>query len=248
MRLKMMELASNRYEDFYILENQLSKSEIAWLRSEYNKMKSSPELALNRVKKGNKQNRLFIIKPENSLRNKLETHFQKLFPFPADIYDFYSLNFYLLENPYALHCDNLGPEKGFYQAVIPLEIEPNKPTYTIVFDQTSNENTEWVAPIYGKPKDYKPFYNKPIFDPNYYGHWTNEYKIDEQDGVRFWGDTWKKTFREAYKGFSIKIAYQWSIGDIFLFESQFNHCASELAGLGVKHKSGLLICLRTKDQ
>ena len=154
------------------------------------------------------------------------------------------MNYYKLQKPYSLHCDNLGPGKGFYQIVLPLSFSPeNTAPHTIIFDQTSETYTEWIAPIYEKPKDYKPFRNKPILDPNYYGGWSDEFKIPEEMGQLYWGSRWDGFYREAYKGFSIRHAYQWKPGEAFVFDSKFNHCASQLEQDIRQEKIGLLVCL-----
>lgn len=178
---------------------------------------------------------------------KIESFFAQVFPFDRSAYSFYSANFYDLYNSYALHCDNLGDGRGYYQAVIPLEVPP-QPTYTIVFDQTASENVEWISPFYRKPAGYKPFHNKPIYDASWFGNWRDEYRISEEDGAKYWGPAWAETFREAYKGFSIKCAYRWSVGDVLIFNSRFAHCASDLRQLGIEKKTGLLICLERKSR
>lgn len=234
-----------KYEDIYIQKNILTPADIQWLKSELNVLKSQPDVAAPRTKKNERFNQLYMVRHPAPLRQNIEDFFSKLFPFDQNEYAFYSVNFYELQNSYGLHCDNLGSGRGFYQAVIPIEC-PQKPTYTVVFEQTASENVEWVSPIFKKPTDYKPHHNKPIFDANWFGGWRDEHRIPYEQGEHFWGPRWKETFYEAYKGFSVKCAYEWSVGDIFIFNSSFTHCASELETLNIPSKTGLLMCLQRR--
>lgn len=234
----------NFFEDVYLIKNSLALHDIEQLITIKRRLENNPFSTVKRAADTlNRKNYIYLIKefmPEYSL---LQDFVRARLPFPDESYIIDTMNFYTIEKPYALHCDNLGPDKGFYQVIIPLEIKPQKQTYTILFDQTSDHNTEWIAPAYKKSPDYKPFHNIPIYDPTLYPGWTDEYKISSSDGQRYWGASWDQLFREAYKGFSIKYAYEWSIGDVFIFNSHFNHCSSDLIELGVHSKTGLLICL-----
>lgn len=233
------------YEDIYIQRNVLSPSDIQWLKEEMNTLRNQPENLAPRTIKNQRFNQLFMVRHPAPVRQRIEDFFTKLFPFDREEYSFYSINFYEQQNSYGLHCDNLGEGRGFYQAVIPI-VCPEQPVHTIIFDQTASENVEWVSPVFKKPADYKPHHNRPIFDANWFGEWRNEHRISQADGEKFWGPRWNETFHEAYKGFSIKCAYNWSVGDIFIFKSEYTHCASELEKLNIPSKTGLLMCLQKK--
>jgi hypothetical protein len=234
-----------RYEDFYLLKNSLTPAEVNQLLNIKQALEANPESVAKRASDAfNRHNYIYRLKdfmPEYQVLKELVI---SRLPFRKEDYELEVMNFFTIQKPYSLHCDNLGTNEGFYQVIIPLEVKPLLPTYTILFDQTSPYNTEWIAPSYNKDPDYKPFHNTPIYDPKFYPGWSDQYKITEEDGLQYWGDTWEETFREAYKGFSIKHCYQWSIGDLFIFNSQFNHCSSELMSLGVDSKTGLLACLK----
>lgn len=238
------------YKDYYVLENSFSPEEIAKLKEERERLKNDPNSKKDRAEELGKKNQLYIIHPKSELFSKLKEKVGPLLPFSKDDFEYYSMNFYHLQLPYGLHCDYLGPEKGHYQIVIPLEInEGERPPYTIIFDQTSPINTEWISKVYNKPADYKPFHNKPIYDPTYYPGWKDEYLISDSDGVKYWGEYWNLTYREAYKGFSIKYAYPWKVGDLFLFDSRYNHCASMLGLQNFPQtKDGILICLQRPEK
>jgi len=233
------------FEDIYTKKNALSAADIAWLKSEMEILKNLPEASENRTQKHGRQNRIYLVRKHYSVRKQFEDFLSGLMPFSRDTYRFHSINFYELQNSYGLHCDNLGEERGFYQAIIPIEC-PKEPTYTVIFDQTATENVEWVSPVFNKPKDYKPHYNRPIFDANWFGNWKNEYRITDSEGEKFWGERWNTYLSEAYKGFSIKHAYEWTTGDLFLFNSRFTHCASDLEAFGIEQKTGLLMCLEKR--
>ncbi len=234
-------------QDVYTFPQYFSDDKIAWFNNELEKLRNDPTSIRDRTAEKAKKNQLFIIKPGTPLRQELEPLFLKLFPFDPQTYSFYSIHFYEISVPYVLHCDHLGPDKGFYQAVIPLSTTPQGDTHTIIFDQTADINTEWIAPQYRVPQGYVPFHNKPIYDPNYFGGWSNEYKISEEEGAKFWGPEWSRLYREAYKGFSIKHAFKWNMGDVLLFNSQYVHCAAEMAFKGIQKKCGLLICLEKRS-
>lgn len=231
------------YEDIYIKKDVLSLKDIEWLRTEHETLRQAPQNVTQRTQTSTRSNKLFKILRDNPLHQKISAFFLDIFPFNKVEYSYFSINYYELQNSYGIHCDNLGEKRGFYQAVIPI-ICPPQPTYTIVFDQTASENVEWVAPCFNKPPDYKPHYNKPIFDANLFGGWKDEPLISEEEGLRYWGPRWQQTFHKAYRGFSIKCAYEWHVGDIFIFNSKFLHCASELEKLNIESKTGLLICLQ----
>ncbi len=245
---KILPLRPKPSKDYYLIKNIFTKTELNDLKQQMRVLENNPEALKKRAenKKGG-QNKLVMIHEKTQLRRRLEKKIEEFLPFKKDSYEFFSMNFYSLKVPYALHCDNLGEEIGHYQIVIPLEYSPSQhPPYTIIFDQTSPTHTEWIAPAYNKASDYKPFHNKPIYDGSYYPLWTDEYKITEDEGVKYWGQTWwNDMYREAYKGFSIKYAYQWRVGDAFIFDSQYNHCASMLDAPGfAESKKGILVCLQ----
>lgn len=235
------------HKDYYVFENVFTEDEIDHLKEQMKLLEDDPISKKNRAQDSSgKKNKLFVIRKQTRLFQDLKTKITPILPFNKDSFDYFSMNFYHLQLPYGLHCDNLGDELGHYQIVIPLEFEEDKiPPSTILFDQTSPTYTEWISPVYNKPKDYKPFRNKPIFDPTYYPGWKNKYRISEKDGYKYWGKWWDLTYRDAYKGFSIKYAYQWKLGDLFLFNSQLNHCASILDDNNTsKTKDGILVCLQ----
>ncbi len=244
---RLIQTKIHKYSDYYVLRDVFTSSEISQLKSKMTELRENPYSKKDRASdpKGRK-NQLFVIQPPFQLFKDMAERLDRELPFAREDYDYFSMNFYELQIAYALHCDNLGKDEGHYQMVIPLDFEPqNRAPYTIIFDQTSPTHTEWVSPVYKKGPDYKPYHNKPIFDPTYYPNWSDDYKISEEDGVKYWGSWWEQTYREAYKGFSIKYAYQWKIGDIFVFNSKFNHCASFLDIEGMtKKKTGILVCLQ----
>lgn len=233
----------DKLQDIYTFENQFSKNRIDWFRLEMEKLRLDKTAVRQRTTEEKKKNQLFMIKPGTPLRDEIEELFSDIFPFERTKYKFYSTNFYEISIPYILHCDNLGEGRGFYQMVVPLEIAPVAETYTLIFDQTSDKNTEWISPAYRHKPDYKPHHNVPIYDPNYFGGWSDEYKISDHDGEKYWGPEWARLYREAYKGFSLKKAFKWNVGDALLFHSKYNHCAAEMSFRGIERKSGLLICL-----
>lgn len=237
-----------KLDDIYVFENYFSPERLNWFANEMERLRHDPKAIRDRTSEKMKKNQLMIIRPGTSLRDDLENLFSEMFPFQKSTYRFYSTNFYEIRVPYVLHCDNLGEQKGFYQVVVPLDVSPADgqvagDTYTIIFDQTADINSEWIAPVYRVPEGYKPFHNKPIYDPSYFGGWTNEYKISEEDGLKYWGPEWGRLYREAYKGFSIKHAFKWRMGDVLVFNSKYVHCAAEMGFKGIEKKSGLLVCL-----
>lgn len=235
-------------ENYIVLKNILKSEDIDYLKKIKEKLKNDPESHKPRAVNGKRANNVY------NITNKTVYHEDLIFdwldqfmPWDKEIYEYWGVNFYDLQNPYALHSDGNDTRRAFYQGIIPLSVEPDdKEAYTIIFDQTADTNVEWISPVYGKPDDYEPFYNKGIRDPNYFGGWSDEYKIPDEVGYKHWGSKWDTTFREAYKGFSIKYEYKWEVGDIFFFDSKFTHCATELVEKGIHQKTGLLFCLNRK--
>lgn len=235
-------------EDYIVLKNALTASDIEHLKTIKEVLRDDPESHKPRAVNGKRHNNVY------NITNKTKYHEDLIFewldrfmPWDKNVYEYWGVNFYDLQQPYALHSDGNDTRRAFYQGIIPLSIEPSdKDAYTIVFDQTADTNVEWIAPVYNKPADYQPFYNKGIRDPNYFGGWSDEYKISDDVGRKHWGSKWDTTFREAYKGFSIKYEYKWEVGDIFFFDSKFTHCATELEEKGISQKTGLLFCLNRK--
>lgn len=235
----------NSYDDTITIKHALSKDDINWLFSIKEKLRNDPESHKPRAVKEGRANNVY------NITNKTVFHEDEMFewiakflPFDQNEYEFYGVNFYDLQVPYALHTDT--SPVSFYQGIIPLSIDPvDADTHTVIFDQTATENVEWIAPVYNKPDDYAPFYNKPIRDPNYFGGWTDEYKISDEDLKKHWTNHWE-FWKEAYKGFSIKCEYKWQVGDIFLFDSKFAHCATHLKEKGINQKTGLLFILNRK--
>lgn len=235
-------------EDCIILKNVLKPEDIEYLKGIKELLKNDPESHKSRATHGKRANNVYNITEKTIYKNNLIFEWlDQYMPWDREVYEYWGVNFYDLQNPYALHSDGNDTCKTFYQGIIPLSIEPSsKEAYTVIFDQTADTNVEWIAPIYGKPDDYTPFYNKGIRDPRYFGGWSDEYKISDEHGYKHWGSKWDTTFREAYKGFSIKYEYKWEVGDIFLFDSKFTHCATELLEKGIHQKTGLLFCLNRR--
>ena len=235
----------NSYDDTILLENALSADDIKWLFSVKEQLRNDPESHKPRATRGGRANNIYNMTDKTVFHDeRMFEWIAKFLPFNKDEYEFYGVNFYDLQVPYALHTDT--SPVSFYQGIIPLSIDPpDADTHTLIFDQTATENVEWISPVYNKPADYTPFYNKPIRDPSYFGGWTDEYKISDEDLKKHWVNHWE-FWKEAYKGFSIKCAYKWQVGDIFLFDSKFTHCATNLEQKGIKQKSGLLFILNRK--
>lgn len=235
----------NGYDDTIVLKNVLTADDIKWLFSVKEQLRTDPESHKPRMVKDGRSNNVYNMTDKTVFRDEqMHEWIAKFLPFDPDEYEFYGVNFYDLQVPYALHTDT--SPVSFYQGIIPMSIEPEVvDTHTVIFDQTAEENVEWIAPAYNKPDDYKPFYNKGIRDPNYFGGWTDEYKISEEALKRHWVDHWD-FWKEAYKGFSIKCEYKWNIGDIFIFDSKFAHCATNLHLKGIAQKTGLLFILNRK--
>lgn len=249
----MMQFLPNRLKqifkptpkDFYLFSKYFDDSEVQMLLKEMKRLEDDPDSKKPRAHDPlGRANFLYIIHHKTELFSWLKRRIEPALPFKDVDYRYYSMNFYRLQIPYALHCDNLGEKEGFYQMIIPLSYEPaDTPPTTIIFDQTSSTYTEWISPAFNKAPDYKPYRNKPIYDPNWYGEWSDEYKISEADGLKYWGKKWDEMYREGYKGFSIRKAYQWQVGDLFIFDSKFNHCASHLGDGLTRQKEGILVCL-----
>ena len=168
----------------------------------------------------------------------------EVLPFVRSDYEIDSIQFYHIENPYALHSDGLGKGNVFFQLIIPLKVVPDTSTYTIVYEQKTDIRTEWISKAFDKPEDYEPFYNLPIYDPSHFEGWEDRQRISEEDGKKYWGEAWDKVYREAYHGFSIKHVYEWKVGGLFCFDSRFTHSATEFKHKGIQYKEGILFLLK----
>ena len=234
------------YQDIYELKEVFDKNDIQNFLDAYKTVTQDEESHSGRAQTMHRSNFINVVRKKShpEIHREILSKTLKHLPFKESEYQVFSVNYYHIENPFSLHCDNLGDGLGFYQLIIPLRVAPEIDTFTIVYDQTSEDHTEWISPAFNKPEDYKPFYNKPIYDPTYYGNWSEGDHISDDDGIKYWGDNWQKTFKEAYHGFSIKSAYKWRVGDIFCFKSHFVHSATDFRYKGIEFKEGILICLQ----
>lgn len=232
-----------------ILKNHLNSEDIRYLRMMKEICKMDPNSVKSRADTGQGSNTVYVMTNKTTVQlQEIAKWINRKLPFEdKDAYEFHSANFYEIQIPYALHSDTSPDKKYYYQGIIPLGIDPvDKDAYTLIFDQTAEENVEWIHPVFNKPDDYVPFNNIPVRDPNYFANWKQGYKLEEQDCKRWFGNTWRY-WQTAYEGFTLHTEYKWSIGDIFLFDSRHVHCASGIKDKGIKSKEGLLFILKKKE-
>lgn len=219
-----------------VLKNVLSNDEISSLHALYNKLKANNKYKRSRIIHGDRSNELTVIEPEyHEEVNKILTPKLKMLPF-----EYETMNFYKIQNPYHLHSDTGKNNRVSYlQGVIPLGIEPKKNAKTVIFDQRVYFSSEYVFPGLNKDPEYVPFHNIATRDPSIYEGWTNEYNITEEQAKSIWYDKWE-FWMEHYKGFSIKYIYEWNVGDILLFERSLLHASSLIKEAEIDYKLGLL--------
>lgn len=231
-----------------ILKNHFDQQEIEYLYKLQNICRSDPLSVRSRYSTNTRNNKLYVCTQKTQVKHsELARWIAKKLPFEKNEYQFQSINFYNIQIPFALHSDTSSDQKYFYQGIIPLAVYPkDKDAYTLIFDQTAEENVEWVAPIYEKPKDYKPYVNKPIRDPSYFKNYQTGYKLNDNDCKKWFGASWKY-WQTAYEGFTVHTEYKWNIGDLFLFDSRHLHCATNLEEKGIDSKEGLLFVLQKNN-
>lgn len=232
-----------------LLKNHFSNEDIEFLRQLKNICMKDPNSSRVRMTTKKRNNKLFVCSNKTLISHKaLAEWINERLPFEHKRkYEFQSINFYEIQVPFGMHSDTSADQKYFYQGIIPLGVTPkDKDAYTLIFNQTAEENVEWVHPIFEKPDDYQPFFNKPIRDPNYFNNWKSGYKLPEEDCKKWFGKNWEY-WQTAYEGFTVHTEYKWNIGDLFLFDSRNMHCATALEEKGIDFKEGLLFILKKKD-
>jgi hypothetical protein len=232
-----------------ILENHFNSEDLEYLRKLKAICKEDPNSIRSRLSLQKRSNKLYVCSNKTIVNhNDIAKWINERLPFEnKDEYEFQSINFYEIQVPFGMHSDTSADQKYFYQGIIPLGVDPaDKDAYTLIFDQTSEENVEWIHPIYEKPDDYKPFFNKPVRDPYYFDNWKPDYKLSDEDCKKWFGNHWKY-WQTAYEGFTVHTEYKWNIGDLFLFDSRHMHCATALEEKGINSKEGLLFILKKKD-
>lgn len=218
-------------DDIVVYENVLNDKDLLWFEQ-----KKDQSIIVPRSKKDDRKNILYQWHmPEQ--QKEIENYLYRFTKYKPNYEYFFSSQIYDIQIPYAIHSDT----NGEYQGIVPMDIDPaDKQTYTLIFDQTTKINSEYIHPLMQKDSNYKPHFNKAVYDPTEFEGWTDEYKISDEDGQKYWGDTWFGFNKEIYKGFSIKHAYQWNVGDIFMFHSKYMHAATNMNTKGINKKTGLL--------